>query len=240
MAAPAGHRPPRLDRYLLDGERVVFAVRRHWASVALPVLAAAAAVVLALVADAKFPRGAALIANLLLLASLVVVAWAAWRIIEWRHDWLVATDKRLLLSTGLFTQSNPMMPLARVTDMNYQRTVSGRMLGYGKFVMESAGQNQALNVINYMPDPDDNYRILVAEIFDVDPPSDEPSHAPPAHVERDDSAVLSSDRSTAIPVRGPRQDREPGQDRDSLYRSPDLRARDRSADTGPIKRYDGG
>ncbi len=227
-------RPRRLDRYLLlrEGEQVVFAVRRHWASVSLPVAAAVAALALALVADFRLPRGFGLVANLLVWVSVAAVLWAAYCVIQWRHDWLVATNKRLLFSTGLLTQSAPMMPLARVTDMNYQRTIPGRVLGYGKFVMESAGQHQALNVVNWVPDPDHNYRILIREIFSISPPEDEQPSASEDldgweqssdHREPEDTP----DHSTAIRVRG----------RESVYRSPDLSASDRSADTGPIRRY---
>ena len=34
-----------------------------------------------------------------------------------------------------------MMPLAKVTDMSFQRSPIGRILGYGEFILESAGQD---------------------------------------------------------------------------------------------------
>ena len=42
------------------------------------------------------------------------------------------------------------------------------MLGYGTFVMESAGQDQALHHVKWVPDPDHTYRAICAEIFGVD------------------------------------------------------------------------
>ena len=37
-----------------------------------------------------------------------------------------------------------MMPLTKVTDMSFKRSFPGRLLGYGEFIVESAGQDQAL------------------------------------------------------------------------------------------------
>jgi hypothetical protein len=90
-----------------------------------------------------------------------------WKVLEWRHDWFVATDKRLLLTYGLVTRKVAMMPLTKVTDMSYNRSPVGRVLGYGRFVMESAGQDQALRSVNWVPDPDHTYRAICAEIFGV-------------------------------------------------------------------------
>jgi hypothetical protein len=42
-----------------------------------------------------------------------------------------------------------MMPLTKVTDLTFQRTLGGRILGYGTVIAESAGQNQAFERINY-------------------------------------------------------------------------------------------
>ena len=49
-----------------------------------------------------------------------------------------------------------MMPLAKVTDMSFQRSASGRLLGYGEFG-ESAGQDQALTNVDYLPYPEQLY-----------------------------------------------------------------------------------
>jgi hypothetical protein len=58
-----------------------------------------------------------------------------------------------------------MMPLRKVTDLTFQQTVIGRTLGYGTMVVESAGQIQGLNRIEYMPQPDEIYEALTEMIF---------------------------------------------------------------------------
>ena len=63
-----------------------------------------------------------------------------------------------------------MMPFIKVTDMSYHRTVPGRIFGYGEFILESAGQEQALRKVEWVPHPDATYRIICAEIFGLPNP----------------------------------------------------------------------
>ena len=163
--SPSGNR--ELDRYLLDGERLVTAVHPHWAKVAEPVASAVAGGVFALWVDATVPAELGPVSTLLWWAWFAVLARTAYKLVEWRHDWFVATDRRLLLFYGFITRKVSMMPLSKVTDMSYNRSIPGRILGYGRFVMESAGQDQALREVSWLPDPDHHYRTICAEIFGV-------------------------------------------------------------------------
>ena len=221
---PLAERPRRggLGRYLLDGERIVTAVHQHWAKVAAPVASVAAGLVVVLALDSSLPAGLGLVTNLLWWAWFVLVARAIWKVLEWRHDWFVATDKRLILTYGLITHKVAMMPLTKVTDMSYNRSPLGRVLGYGTFVMESAGQDQALHRVEWVPEPDQTYRAICAEIFGVDDDEreqDQPgSHGSHTGPHGSDSA----DYSTAIRIRPAGSQPEDG--------GPDSR----DADTGPI------
>src|SRR5450759_740264 len=166
LAALPPHRG--LVRYLLDGEHIVIAAHQHWAKVAEPVASAVGGLVLVLALDSSLPAGLGLVANVLWWAWFGLVGRAIWKILERQHDWFVATDKRLILTYGLITQKVAMMPLTKVTDMSYNRSPLGRLLGYGTFVMESAGQDQALRTVGWVDDPDHTYRAMCAEIFGVD------------------------------------------------------------------------
>ena len=244
MSPSTPGRHQELDRYLLDGERLVTAVHQHWGKVAEPVGLAVVAGLAALWVDAHVPAGAGWLATVVWWVWFAIVLRAAYRVAEWRHDWFVATDKRLLLFYGFITRKVSMMPLIKVTDMSFERTVPGRLLGYGRFVMESAGQDQALREVNWVPQSDAHYRAICAEIFGmsgVGRAVDEDS----LHDRWDEPQVWGVgtavggaglpdpyqgwDDSRHSPVHGGH-----GAGTDSLYRSPDLRARDRSADTGPI------
>jgi hypothetical protein len=58
-----------------------------------------------------------------------------------------------------------MMPLGKVTDLTFERTMAGRMMGYGTMRIESAGQIQALERIDFMPRPEEIYEALAELIF---------------------------------------------------------------------------
>jgi len=49
--------------------------------------------------------------------------------------------------------------------MSFQRSLLGRMLGYGEFVMESAGQDQALRTVPFIPYPETLYLEVCQMIF---------------------------------------------------------------------------
>ena len=56
------------------------------------------------------------------------------------------------------------MPLANATDLTYNRSATGMLLGYGEFVIESAGQDLALSRISYLPQPEKLY-IQISELL---------------------------------------------------------------------------
>ncbi|GAA5168638.1 PH domain-containing protein [Ornithinimicrobium tianjinense] len=154
-----------LDRYLLQGEVPVVATRQHWAVLAEPFATTLGALLLVGWLVANLDARTAVLGGPLWLAWLVVVGRAVWKLLAWHNDWFVATDRRLLLVYGLISQRVAMMPLNKVTDMNYQRSILGRLLGYGRFVLESAGQDQAMREIDFLPDPDEKYRRICAILF---------------------------------------------------------------------------
>jgi membrane protein YdbS with pleckstrin-like domain len=158
-------RDPKLRRFLLDGERVVVDVRQHWFVIVGPIAYTVFALFLVMWVDARVRVDAGVIARVLWFAWFIMVGWMAFQILQWRHDRFIATDKRLLLDYGLITQKIAMMPFIKVTDMSYRRTIPGRIFGYGQFVLESAGQDQALRQIDWVPHPDTTYRIICSEIF---------------------------------------------------------------------------
>jgi membrane protein YdbS with pleckstrin-like domain len=186
---PISERPRHgvLGRYLLDRERIVIAVHQHWAKVAEPVASVTAGLVLLLAIDSFLPARLSSLVNVFWWAWFVLVGRAIWKVLEWRHDWFAATDKRLILTYGLITQKVAMMPLAKVTDMSYNRSPLGRLLGYGTFVMESAGQDQALHRVGWVADPDRTYRAICAEMFGID------SHEVDSHEVDSDPRIREAD-----------------------------------------------
>jgi len=160
--------PSGVRRYLLPTERLVVAVRRHPAQLLEPFASVVAAFVVVVWLTFRLPPQVPLVGDALFLGWFVLLARAGWRLLMWHGDWFVATDRRLLLTFGVVNRRVAMMPVGKVTDMSYNQTLAGRVLDYGEFVMESAGQDQALREVRWLPVPDQLYSITCAEIFGSD------------------------------------------------------------------------
>jgi hypothetical protein len=163
---PAGSR--LVAKYLLPAERVVWAQRRHWVALGVPLAVVSGGLLVALVLDVALPPSAALLRDLVWLAWSAAVWYLAWHVVAWWVDRFVVTDKRVLLVHGLLRRDVDMMPLVKVTDMRYERSVPGRLLGYGVFVMESAGKGQALSRVSHIREPDWLYREICTLLFTSD------------------------------------------------------------------------
>jgi membrane protein YdbS with pleckstrin-like domain len=156
--------PPELDRYLTTAEKIVFRTRLHWIRIAGPWLQFFLALLVLAILDSKLPRNTRA-RDILVFLLLLILVRALWRTFEWYREWFVGTDRRLMLTLGIITRKVAMIPLSKVTDMRYDRPPVGQVLGYGSFILESAGQDQAFREVEYVPHPDLLYRRISEELF---------------------------------------------------------------------------
>jgi membrane protein YdbS with pleckstrin-like domain len=156
--------PAELDRYLTTAEKIVFRTRLHWIRIAGPWVQFFLALLLLGILDNKLPTDTRF-RDVLVVLLLLVLARALWRTFEWYREWFVGTDRRLMLTLGIITRKVAMIPLSKVTDMRYDRPPVGQILGYGSFILESAGQDQAFREVEYVPHPDLLYRRISEELF---------------------------------------------------------------------------
>lgn len=211
-----------MARFLLDDETLVVAQRQHWAAVAQPAALAIAGLFLTIVAGLTAPPKLGILTDLAWKLWFILLVYAAIHVLMWRLDWFVATDKRLLMTYGLLKRRVAMMPLAKVTDMSFNRSLLGQVFGYGQFVLESAGREQALRRMDFIRDAKGTYLAIVGEIFGeaVDEPErldeepDDDITDPFLHLQLAGARTDSSD-STDIPVRplgsyGPMSERPRG------------------------------
>lgn len=155
-----------LDKYLVPNEeRIVFVVRRHWTIMTEPILTTLGSGIVMVFLVVALGEKFADLANIIFIAWLVVLGRLIFHVIEWRDSWFGSTQRRLMLIHGLVTRKVAMMPLEKVTDMSYGRSPMGQVLGYGEFVLESAGQEQALRSVTHVPHPDQLYRLLLSTMF---------------------------------------------------------------------------
>jgi hypothetical protein len=159
---------PLVQRYLFPTEKFRGEWRRHPIELAKEIgIAALVTVCVGLLAGYLARINAAdEISGVLVFAWFGVIIWAAWKIVDWWFDRFILTNKRVMVVSGVITRNVAMMPLQRVTDMKYLQSALGRVLNYGTFELESAGQDQALRSIPHLPSPNELYLRIVEEMYE--------------------------------------------------------------------------
>jgi uncharacterized membrane protein YdbT with pleckstrin-like domain len=160
--------PASVSKYLLPNEQQVITVRRHPAVLIGPSLLTLAGLLAAAVLSATILHKYGAVAVVVWLAWIGLFIRLIWKAINWAVDFFVVTSHRILLTSGVLTRKVAMMPLTKVTDMSFQRSFAGRMLGYGEFIVESAGQDQALRTIDHIPYPEQLYLEVCGMLFGSD------------------------------------------------------------------------
>lgn len=157
--------PASVNRYLLPHERQVITVHQHPAILIRPIFEVLIGLAIAGWLTTIFAKASGIAVLIIWILWGLVVLRLVIKVIEWGETYFVVTSQRFLLATGLVTHQVKMMPLAKVTDMTFERSAMGRILGYGEFILESAGQNQALERVKHLPYPEQLYLEVCGLIF---------------------------------------------------------------------------
>jgi uncharacterized membrane protein YdbT with pleckstrin-like domain len=132
---------------LVEGEEVVLRLHPHWRTVLRPVLVLAAAILALLALLFFLPAGhGPAIARLALgvVALIVIIAWVAVPLLRWRTTSYELTNRRLRLRAGILARSGRDFPLAKITDVSFAQGLLDRVLGCGRLIVESPGENGQL------------------------------------------------------------------------------------------------
>ena len=215
-APPSDGRRPRWSRdaekYLLEHEKPpVVATRRHWAVLIVPVAKASPVLAVGLWLMVLDPenRVTASVGLILLVGAL---GYLALRAGEWWMRHFIVTNRRVLLTTGIIVRTVALLPLRRITDLTYKETLFGQVLGYGTFRFESAGQQQALSEITYLPRADVLYRDVSDLLFggnggdqgddegEAEPSPRQPRRSPPPSPDRPAAQTSTDGRRDTQPL----------------------------------------
>ena len=144
---------PNIGKHLLrdEGEVIVDEVRKHWIVYVKPSLE----VLLGLGFLGVFLFTSVQAAWLPFLAAKMLFAHAGWKALVQHMDRFVVTNMRVFRVRGVLSQKLATMPMGRILDITVEKPFSGRILGYGHFVFESAAQEQGLRDIRYVGRPDE-------------------------------------------------------------------------------------
>ncbi len=156
-----------VSRYLFPTEKFRGEWKKHWIHLVKEFLIGAAATFLiGWLAGFLGRHGQGGLVPVAILVWVGVMGYIGWRMADWWYDRFILTNKRIMVVNGLITRTVGMMPLVRVTDMKYEQSPLGRMLNYGTFVVESAGQDQALRTVKPLPNPNELYLRIVEEMYE--------------------------------------------------------------------------
>jgi len=157
--------PASVNKYLLPHERQVITVHQHPAVLVGPIFQVLVGLAIAGWLSSTVAHSNGTVIFVIWIIWGLVFLRLAWKVFEWSVTYFVVTSQRFVLATGVVTRKVNMMPLAKVTDMSFQRSPMGRILGYGEFILESAGQDQALSNVDYLPYPEQLYLEVCGLIF---------------------------------------------------------------------------
>jgi len=157
--------PKELDRYLIADEKIAFLTRRHWITLTPPFLPLIAGIAVVILLDQVLSGPALRLRDIAIVIWFGLLARFLYYVLQWWREFFLATNRRLMLVHGIFTRQVDIMPMTKVTDMRYDRSLTGQIFGYGVYILESAGQDQALSTINFVPHPDRHYKQISGVIF---------------------------------------------------------------------------
>lgn len=148
------------SRDLRPNERILVCTRRHPVVLIVPMTLLLIVFVMAFAMADWVPTGSRF-GPLLVACALIAVGVAIFVLFGWYVDRFVITDGRLMLFQGIVSRRVAMMPVLKVTDLTYESPALGRLVGYCNLKIESAGQDQALHTVNYLPDPGGVYQVVM-------------------------------------------------------------------------------
>jgi membrane protein YdbS with pleckstrin-like domain len=157
--------PASVNRYLLPHERQVISVHQHPAVLIRPIFETLVALAIAGWLSGSVAHGNNGVILVIWILWGLLLLRLLWKVLDWSLNYFVITSQRLLLAQGFLIRKVNMMPLTKVTDMSFQRSPMGQLLGYGEFIVESAGQDQALRNVDHLPYPEQLYLEVCGLIF---------------------------------------------------------------------------
>jgi uncharacterized membrane protein YdbT with pleckstrin-like domain len=131
-------------KILGEDEHIVVSVRTHWKKLVGPVLVLIFTVGVAAFVAAILPENPnqqAFRIGILAVAFLIVCVWSIWPFLQWLTSTYTVTSRRLITRHGVITRTGRDIPLTRINDVSYERSLTDRMLGCGTLVIESASQS---------------------------------------------------------------------------------------------------
>jgi uncharacterized membrane protein YdbT with pleckstrin-like domain len=146
-------------KFLNEGEEIVLDLHPHWSFFAGPMAVLVASLALAIVARNQADW---LLIGILGLAALALL-WCVARYLRWITTNFVVTTDRLIHRYGILSKRGQEIPLERLNDVSFHRTLIHRIVGAGDLMIESAGE-RGQQLFDHIAHPERVQNIIHREI----------------------------------------------------------------------------
>jgi uncharacterized membrane protein YdbT with pleckstrin-like domain len=128
-------------KLLNEGERVVWSTRTHVKALFVPALVLiVAAGVGGYLSSVPDSHRTIWLTVIWVVAGLVVLVYSVWPFLQWLTTTYTVTDRRLTTHRGVISRSGHDIPLARISDVSYEKGLWDRILGCGTLVISDASE----------------------------------------------------------------------------------------------------
>ncbi len=169
---------PIPEDMLTEGEEVLVDTHPHVEYLARPVVASVVALALVALVQAEVKHAQFLHWTVEALLTAAVV-WLAVRIVKWLSISLTVTNRRLDYKEGVFRRNTIQLRYQRISEVQCDQTVFGRLLGVGKLQFDVQGEGQPI-VIPDVRKVRSMQRLINQQLDALANPAAPPAAPPPA------------------------------------------------------------
>ena len=128
-------------RLLNEGEHVVWTTRTHVKALFVPALVLiVAAGVGGYLSSLPDDNRKVWLTLIWVVAGLVIAVYSIWPFLNWLTTTYTVTNRRLTTHSGVITRTGHDIPLARISDVAYEKGVVDRILACGTLVISDASE----------------------------------------------------------------------------------------------------
>ncbi|HET7725351.1 MAG TPA: PH domain-containing protein [Propionibacteriaceae bacterium] len=138
---------PFSEKLLGEGEHVVLDLRTHWKAliwpaVAFVLLCLATGVVIGVALPEVPPGGKTVLGWVIAAVAVILLVWLCIvPFLRWYTTTYTITDRRLITRRGILNKSGHDLPLVRINNVEYQKSLIDRMLGCGTLTLTTAAED---------------------------------------------------------------------------------------------------
>lgn len=155
---------PFPTKNLNDNEQLMLDVHPHWWFYGPAALFLLAALIVTTYLLGKVSGFLESVVRYVGVATIIVAtALLLVEVVKWRTTYFVVTDQRLIDRQGVLARSGVEIPIRSVDNVNFTQSIFERLIGVGKIVIESGGQDSK-QVIPFVARPEEVQKIIHSSI----------------------------------------------------------------------------